>query len=98
MIEYPRKGVYSYGFVTSYTTRHDIEGAIRMANIFIPGPPVPTTGILIALPADELFHLEISVEDALKLILSGGVSAPSDLRRRAPQELPESDDPNSGQE
>ncbi|NIO28638.1 MAG: DUF502 domain-containing protein [Candidatus Latescibacteria bacterium] len=96
MIEYPRKGVYSYGFVTSYATRHYADGAIQLANVFIPGPPVPTTGVLIALPVEELFYLDISVEDALKLILSGGVAAPDDLRQRTPQELPGNDNPNAG--
>jgi uncharacterized membrane protein len=85
MIEYPRKGAYSYGFVTSYTTRHNAEGSKRLANVFIPGPPVPTTGVLIAIPIDDLFCLDVSTEDALKLILSGGVASPADLREREPQ-------------
>ena len=83
MIEYPRKGIYSYGFVTSYTVRHDTDSARQLANIFIPSPPVPTTGVLIALPVEELFYLDIAPEEALKLILSGGLAAPGDLRARA---------------
>lgn len=76
MIEYPRKGLFSYAFVTSYTSR---EGR-RFANVFIPGPPLPTTGMLIAAPADELMYLDMTVEEALKLILSAGVAAPPELR------------------
>jgi uncharacterized membrane protein len=93
MIEYPRKGAYSYGFVTSYTTRHSAEGGRHMANVFVPGPPLPTTGVLIALPVEELFYLDVSMEDALKLILSGGVAAPSDLRERERKEKTERDEP-----
>lgn len=82
MIEYPRKGSYSYGFVTSYTSRTRGAEESRLANVFIPGPPVPTTGVLIALPVDDLVYLDMSVEDALKLILSAGVAAPAELRER----------------
>ena len=50
MIEYPRPGLYSYGFVTGYTSREEQ----RLAHVFIPGPPVPTTGHLIVAPVEEL--------------------------------------------
>lgn len=73
LIEYPRQGLWAYGFVTSYTAR---RGGARLANVFIPGPPVPTTGVLVVAPVDELRFLGMSVEDALKLILSGGLVAP----------------------
>jgi uncharacterized membrane protein len=82
MAEYPRHGVYSYGFVTSYTTRHDPDGPKRLANVFVPGPPVPTTGNLVALPVDELIFLDMSIDEALKLVLSAGMASPPDLHRR----------------
>lgn len=82
MLEHPRRGAYSYGFVTSYTTRPGSDRMQRLANVFIPGPPVPTTGNLVAVPADELIHLEMSVDEALKLIISLGLTAPSALRGR----------------
>jgi uncharacterized membrane protein len=76
LIEYPRRGLWAYGFVTSYTSR---AGAEQLANVFIPGPPVPTTGVLVAVPLDDLHFLDMSVEDALKLVLSGGLVAPAQL-------------------
>ncbi|MDH3216285.1 MAG: DUF502 domain-containing protein [Candidatus Krumholzibacteria bacterium] len=82
MVEYPRRGMHSYGFVTSYATRHGPEGAVEVANVFIPGPPVPTTGALVVLPLKDLFYLDVSVEEALKLVLSGGMVSPRDLRER----------------
>lgn len=82
MLEHPRKGAYSYGFVTSYTTRPGSDGAQQLANVFIPGPPVPTTGNLVAVPVEELVYLEMSVDAALKLIISLGITAPSELRGR----------------
>jgi len=78
MIEYPRPGLYSYGFVTGYTTRE----TERLAHVFIPGPPVPTTGVLVAVPESQLTHLDLSVEDALKLVLSGGMVTPPVLKSR----------------
>jgi uncharacterized membrane protein len=82
MLEHPRRGAYSYGFVTSYTTRQTPDGTQRLANIFIPGPPVPTTGNLVAIPVEELVYLEMSVDAALKLIISLGITAPRELRGR----------------
>lgn len=80
MVEFPRRGSYSYGFVTSYTVRRQGDAEMRLANVFIPGPPVPTTGVLVAVPVEELFYLDLPIEDALKLILSGGMAAPEELR------------------
>jgi len=79
LIEYPRRGLWAYGFVTSYTRR---QGGARLANVFIPGPPVPTTGVLVVSPVAELSFLDMSVEDALKLVLSGGLVAPPQLPER----------------
>jgi uncharacterized membrane protein len=84
MVEYPRPGLYSYGFVTGYTIRE----TERLAHVFIPGPPVPTTGVLVAVPESQLLPLDLSIEDALKLILSGGMVTPAVLRTRPPGALP----------
>jgi uncharacterized membrane protein len=85
LIEYPRPGLWAYGFVTSYTRRH---GGAALANVFIPGPPVPTTGVLVVSPVAELCFLDMSVEDALKLVLSGGLVAPSVLPEKPRLETP----------
>ncbi len=87
MAEYPRRGVHSYGFVTSYAVRQTSDGPKRIANVFIPGPPIPTTGVLVAIPADELFYVDMSVEQALKLVLSMGIATPPELRER-PKAIP----------
>jgi len=82
MLEHPRRGAYSYGFVTSYTTRHESDGPKRLANVFVPGPPIPTTGNLVAVPVEELFYLDMSIDAALKLIISLGMTTPGELRGR----------------
>ncbi|MGQ9560180.1 MAG: DUF502 domain-containing protein [Candidatus Oleimicrobiaceae bacterium] len=79
MVEYPRKGVFAYGFITSETNYWNGEEMVHLYNVFIPSVPVPTTGWLAAFPANQLIHLNISVERALKLIVSGGIVAPSEL-------------------
>lgn len=88
MVEHPRKGLYSYGFVTSYTTRFGLDGPRDLANVFIPGPPVPTTGNLVAVPVEELIYLDVSTDDALKIVLSLGIASPRELHiRPAPTPL-----------
>ncbi len=95
MLEYPRPGLYSYGFVTGYTNREKDGDPERLAHVFIPGPPVPTTGHLVAAPVEELMYLDMTVEDALKLILSGGMVTPAKLE--ALEALPALE-PEAGQE
>lgn len=89
MLEHPRRGAYSYGFVTSYTTRHGVDGPNRLANVFIPGPPIPTTGNLVAVPVEDLTYLEMSIDEALKLVLSLGITSPPELHGRAGGTAPE---------
>ncbi|MFH1278816.1 MAG: DUF502 domain-containing protein [Candidatus Eisenbacteria bacterium] len=85
LVEYPRKGIYSYAFVTSYTVRRGPAGeAERLANVLVPTPPIPTTGHLIVVPVAELIYLDLPVEAALKLILSGGIVTPAELREKSP--------------
>jgi uncharacterized membrane protein len=95
LLEYPRRGIYSYGFVTAYTTRSVGSASRELANVFIPGPPVPTTGALVAVPVEQLTYLDISVEEALKLVLSGGLVVPPRLWSRARRTPSEADPPRT---
>ena len=79
LVEYPRKGIYSYAFVTSYVTLHGAKGAEQIAHVFVSNPPMPTTGTFIAVHVEDLLYLEMSVETALKLIVSGGIVTPSEV-------------------
>lgn len=78
MIEYPRKGIYSIGFLTN---NEGLEEAKQKTNkdlmtVFIGGTPGPFTGFFVLVPKEEIILLDISIEDALKLIISGGVLTP----------------------
>jgi uncharacterized membrane protein len=82
MVEYPRKGIYSIGFKTNELTFETADGSKqRLANIYIPLPPNPTTGILTLIPSDEVISLSISVEQGLKLVLSAGIVAPTEMSK-----------------
>lgn len=86
MIEYPRKGIYQLGFITNEGIQ-EIESQInqKMVNIFLPTTPNPTSGMFIMIPKDDVFLLEMTVEEGIKIILSGGVLVPQwrkgDLRQ-----------------
>jgi len=78
LVEYPRKGVYSIGFVTS-ECNPEIGKATgkNILNIYIPTALNIASGFLIAAPADEVIPLNISIEEGLKSVISGGLILPS---------------------
>lgn len=80
LVEYPRKGIYSLGFLTKNENRiiENIVGEQRIYNIFIPTSPNPTSGMFIMLPADEVRELDLKVEEAFKMIISGGAIIPAE--------------------
>ncbi len=77
MVEYPRKGIFSIGFFTG-DTKGEIQEKTHeeLKNVFIPTTPNPTSGMLVLFPPSEVTVLEMSVEDGMKLIVSGGIVAP----------------------
>ena len=78
LIQYPRKGVYSLCFQTSKEVGEIQEKSGEdVVCVFIPTTPNPTSGYIIMVPEDEVIELDMSVEDALKMIISLGVVVPS---------------------
>lgn len=77
LIEYPKKGSYTIGFVTAETTG-EIQEKIHepLLNIFVATTPNPTTGFLLLVPKKEATVLPISVEDGIKMVVSGGILHP----------------------
>ena len=78
LVEYPRSGLYSLAFVT-HKEQSSVTGApLMMLTLLIPTPPSPFTGPIIFAPEKEVLPLTMPIEEALKLIVSGGVvsSAP----------------------
>jgi len=78
MVEYPSKGIWSVGFMTSDSFRKAEEVAgDQLLHIFIATSPTPLTGFLILVPKQNVKMLPISVEEGMKLIVSGGIVKPA---------------------
>lgn len=78
LVEYPRKGVWAIAFVTgAMSPDFQAHFSRPMLNVFIPTTPNPTSGWYAIVQEEEVLPLSISVEDAFKLIISGGIVSPS---------------------
>lgn len=74
LIEYPRKGIWTLAFQTSHVSAHIANHVGKeMVSIFVPTTPNPTSGFLIMVPKDEIIEVDMSVDEAFKLIVSLGV-------------------------
>jgi uncharacterized membrane protein len=82
LVEYPRRGIWTIGFVTG-TIDSEIQSQIqshiseKMLGIFLPTTPNPATGWYAIVPENEVMDLSMSIEDAFKVIISGGIVYPS---------------------
>ncbi len=80
IVEYPRKGIWALAFVATDTLGEvqDNLGKItgQTVSVFLPTTPNPTSGFLLFVPKDEVIELEMSVEEAAKLVISAGLVAP----------------------
>ncbi|WP_299961953.1 DUF502 domain-containing protein [uncultured Roseobacter sp.] len=80
LIEYPRRGIWAIGFISTDTKG---EVAMRandgapMLSIFVPTTPNPTSGFLLFFPKDDIIELDMSVEEAAKLVISAGLVYPN---------------------
>jgi uncharacterized membrane protein len=78
LVEYPRKGIWAIAFVTGAISS-DIQAHMTrpMLSVFIPTTPNPTTGWYAIVPEDEVINLSMPIEDAFKVVVSGGIVAPN---------------------
>ncbi len=76
-IQYPRPGISVVGFVTStWVTRIGDGPEKKYINVFMPTTPIPTSGLFLMIPEEEAIPMNVSVEDALKMVISGGAVIP----------------------
>ncbi len=75
LVQFPRLGSYSIAFVTNEGDSSVTGHTRRILTLLVPSPPSPFSGPIIFVPQEEVIPLELSVEDALKLVVSGGVVA-----------------------
>jgi uncharacterized membrane protein len=89
LVEFPRKGSFVIGIVTSENNaRLSVKAGQKLLAVFVPKVPNPTTGFLLYLPEEEIIDLDISVEAAIKLVVSAGLLGAEMLERT--EELPSS--------
>ena len=85
LVEYPCRGVWAVGFITGQT-----EGEVQnltgetVFNVFVPATPNPTTGFLLFIPERDIHRLAMSVEEGIKLVISGGIILPPEAGRAGP--------------
>jgi uncharacterized membrane protein len=74
LVEFPRSGIYAIGFVTSEGKGEVQDKTVeKVINVFVPTTPNPTSGFLLIVPEKEMISLDMSIEEGLKLVISGGV-------------------------
>lgn len=79
-IEYPRPGTWAIGFLTGITTDEDGRS---LGIIYIPTAPTPQSGWVAILPTEQIYDTDLSVPIAMRMVLSGGIVAPSQIRKKA---------------
>lgn len=86
LIEYPRKGVWAVAFVST-ATRGEIHHKIgqgKLLSVFLPTTPNPTSGFLMFVPEEDVIYLDMSVEEAAKLVISAGLVVPPYVGEKVP--------------
>ncbi len=89
MIEYPRRGLWALGFLTGPTVG-EVQNMTkeRVLNVFLPTTPNPTSGFLLFVPEEDVVVMQMSVEEGIKMVMSGGIVTPPDRRPKSVQEVP----------
>jgi uncharacterized membrane protein len=77
LLEYPRKGTYAIGFLTS-VAKGEVQAktGAETVNVFVPTTPNPTSGFLLMVPVDEISRMDMTVSEGMKLVISGGAVVP----------------------
>lgn len=89
LIEYPRRGIWAIGFLTGDTVG-EVQNltADDVVNVFLPTTPNPTSGFLLFVPREDCHVLTMTVEEGIKMVVSGGIVTPPDRRPKGDQETP----------
>jgi uncharacterized membrane protein len=80
LVQYPRKGIWAVGFVSTEAKGEialKAETGSQLMSIFVPTTPNPTSGFLLFFPAEDVIELDMSLEDAAKLVISAGLVYPN---------------------
>jgi len=93
LVEYPRKGIYTLTFQTA-TAMGEVQGRMGtdVVTCFVPTTPNPTSGFIIIVPKEDVIELDMSVDEAAKLVMSLGVVVPTwskSQTRELPLKMPD---------
>jgi uncharacterized membrane protein len=83
LIEYPSPGLSTIGFVTNEISIENQNILEEMISVYIPNPPNPTSGFLVLVPRKSAKTLQMTVEEGLKLVLSGGIVTSGNLTMKS---------------
>jgi uncharacterized membrane protein len=88
MVEFPRTGIYSIGFITSEELAEvQSRTAEDVVCVFVPTTPNPTTGFIVMVPRDKVVRLDMTVDEAFKMLLTLGVVVPRWQKKPDPADL-----------
>ena len=82
LLEFPRRGMLAIGFVTG-SARGEVQNLTKenILNVFVPTMPNPTSGFLVFAPPEELTEVDMSIEDGIKYVVSGGIVTAEGFKR-----------------
>jgi len=84
LIEYPRPGIFTIAFVSNTRSFEAGRPARRVLPVFLPTTPNPTSGFFLLVPEEDTIPLALTVEEGIKVIVSGGIFMPEGLPMRVP--------------
>lgn len=89
LVEYPRRDLWTIAFITG-ETKGEVKNlhADEIINIYVPTTPNPTSGFLLFVPKRDIIPLNMSVDEALKMVISTGIVTPPDRRSQAERQTP----------
>ena len=92
LIEYPRRGIWALGFISTnakgeVAAKTGASPEEEMVSVFVPTTPNPTSGFLLIFPRSDVIELDMSVEDAAKLVISAGLVYPAENGRELAEKL-----------
>jgi len=82
LIEYPRRGMWAIAFVSAQVLLESDRDTRELLTVFVPSTPTPFTGWMFLVARDDIIVLDMSIEEAGKILMSGGIATPGVFRSK----------------
>jgi len=82
LVEYPRRGIYALCFISNRIEIETAKGRAKYVTVFVPSTPTPVSGMVITVPSDEVIPVNMTVEEGLKFLVSGGVTSQKLIKQK----------------